>query len=157
LFDHQPGPEDIASLLDIESHKIGAIKKVELGANLIPHSSHETNEENYWTIVEEKDLDLSSSIISYHAPFFYSETQVEIGLTHLFYVKLQKEEDLRILEKLASDNSISILGNNEFMPLWHTLSCDRNSKGNALEMANLFYESNFFEASEPDFMEGMLP
>lgn len=38
------------------------------------------------------------------------------------------------------------------MPLWFTLSCSKESSGNALEMANLFYESNLFEASEPEFM-----
>jgi len=157
LFDHQPEPEDIASLLDIESHKIGAIKKVELGASLISTNMRDSEKENFWTVVEAKDFDFLSPVISYHAPFFYSERGGELGLTNLFYVKLLKGEDVKILEKVAKDNGVRILGNNEFMPLWYTLSCDRNSKGNALEMANLFYESRLFEASEPDLMEEMLP
>jgi hypothetical protein len=39
---------------------------------------------------------------------------------------------------------VEIVGNNGFMPLWYTLSCSKNSKGNALEMANTFYETGFF-------------
>jgi len=38
------------------------------------------------------------------------------------------------------------------MPLWYTLSCSKNSAGNALEMANLFYESNLFSAIDIDFL-----
>lgn len=42
------------------------------------------------------------------------------------------------------------------MPEWFVLSCDNESKGNALEMANSFYESGLFAAAEPDLMEDML-
>jgi len=42
------------------------------------------------------------------------------------------------------------------MPLWYTLSCDRFSEGNALQMANLFYESDLFFSSQPDLMENDL-
>jgi hypothetical protein len=38
------------------------------------------------------------------------------------------------------------------MPLWYTLSCSKNSTGNALEMANLFYESKLFSVTEVDFL-----
>jgi hypothetical protein len=38
------------------------------------------------------------------------------------------------------------------MPLWYTLSCTTESSGNALEMANLFFESDLFSAAEPDLM-----
>lgn len=43
------------------------------------------------------------------------------------------------------------------MPLWYTLSCTKKSKGNALDMANLFYETGFFESSEPDLMSDDSP
>lgn len=36
------------------------------------------------------------------------------------------------------------------------LSCDKNSNGNALEMANLFYESGYFDSAEPDLMDDFL-
>lgn len=47
---------------------------------------------------------------------------------------------------------VSIVGNNSFMPLWYILSCNQHSVGNALQAANLFYESGLFAAAEPDFI-----
>ncbi len=38
------------------------------------------------------------------------------------------------------------------MPLWFTLSCDRESLFNSIEMANLFYETGLFENSEPELL-----
>ena len=59
--------------------------------------------------------------------------------------------------ELASINKVDIIGNNEYMPLWYTLSCSKESTGNALELANKFYETNLFEASEPDLMSDDTP
>lgn len=50
---------------------------------------------------------------------------------------------------------MEIVGNDSFMPLWYILSCNKNSKGNALEMANLFYESGYFASAQPDLMEDL--
>jgi subtilisin family serine protease len=38
------------------------------------------------------------------------------------------------------------------MPLWFTLSCLKESEGNALEMANSFFETNLFSAANPNLM-----
>ena len=38
------------------------------------------------------------------------------------------------------------------MPLWYTLSSTKESSYNTLELANIFYESKFFETAEPDLM-----
>jgi subtilisin family serine protease len=70
----------------------------------------------------------------------------------LFYLKLNKAEDLNILENMAKENGITILGNDKYMPLWYLLSCSKESKGNAMQMANLFYESRLFASSQPDLM-----
>lgn len=77
---------------------------------------------------------------------------VEIGLSHLFYVKLKKEQDIILLNELAKTKNVKIIGQNDFMPLWFTLSCSKESDGNALQMANYFYETGLFVASEPDFL-----
>lgn len=53
---------------------------------------------------------------------------------------------------MASDNRITIIGNNEHMPLWYTLACTNEYSGNTLEMANRFYESGKFAAAEPNFL-----
>jgi hypothetical protein len=66
-------------------------------------------------------------------------------------------DDINVLESFASENNVEILGNNKFMPLWYTLACTKSSAGNALKMANLFYESGKFSAAEPDLMVDDLP
>lgn len=67
-------------------------------------------------------------------------------------MRLFKAEDIDKLKDFAKENNVEILGRNIFMPLWYTLSCTKYSKGNALEMANAFYESGIFRAAEPDLM-----
>lgn len=107
----------------------------------------------YWGFVSRK-LDkenINSSEIIYAAPSYRFNGNL-VRLSNFFYVKLKQEQDVKILEKLADENGVTIIGNNSFMPLWFILSCDKNSKGTALEMANLFYESGNFSNSEPDLM-----
>ena len=107
-----------------------------------------------WAVIEDNSFTNlgSKKKILYDAPFYLTSEKVEAGLSNLFYVKLNKAEDLDLLEKLALENNVEILGNNKFMPLWYTLSCTNKSKGNALQMANIFYETYLFSASEPDLM-----
>src|SRR5574344_634280 len=96
---------------------------------------------NYWTIIEAHNTtsNLSDTNIDYSAPFFLTQDSTVIGLSHLFYVKLKNSDDVILLESIAKENNVSILGNNQYMPLWFTLSCSKESTGNALQMANLFY------------------
>lgn len=75
-----------------------------------------------------------------------------LGLSNNFYVKLRDIKDKSLLDDLAKEHSIVVLGYNEFMPLWFTLSCVKESSLNAIEAANLFYESQLFESAEPEFM-----
>jgi len=110
-------------------------------------------ETKYWTIIEDINQALFlDKNIEYVSPFFYTKENDLVGLSHLFYVKLKSMQDTSKLQNMATKNNVQIIGNNSYMPLWFTLSCSRQSKGNALQMANLFYESNLFAASEPDIM-----
>ena len=76
----------------------------------------------------------------------------KLGVSNNFYVELLKEEDKNKLFELAKKYSIKVLGYNEFMPLWFTLSCDRESRLNAIEAANLFYETGLFASAEPELL-----
>ncbi len=134
-------------------------KEVNLTNALIPYNGTTGSESKKWAvIVGESDqisdstaLQLSSNVL-YVSSFFSSLSGDEAGLSHLFYVRLHKDEDIVKLEDMASKNNVEILGKDKFMPLWYTLACTRYSKGNALEMANSFYESGIFKAAEPDLM-----
>ena len=110
-----------------------------------------------WCIVQNNNDNLRDLVkcsdIEYCAPFYENvDNGKEFGISHLFYVKLKRKDDKDLLVDFASKMRVEILGNNEYMPLWYTLSCDANTLGNSLQMANAFYESGLFENAEPDFM-----
>ena len=110
----------------------------------------------HWALVNnviEKNK-LQSSELIYAAPSFLVNGK-EVNLSQYFYVKLKNEGDLGILEDMAIKNKVEIIGNDAYMPLWYILSCDKYSRGNALEMANYFYESGLFASAQPDLMEDM--
>lgn len=111
-----------------------------------------------WSIVDVDGKDVFVNVdLEYDAPFFIAENNEVVGLSHLFYVQLHDLEDTSLLRAIANNYKVEILGHNVYMPLWFTLACSNESLGNALEMANIFYESGFFEAAEPDIMvEGLL-
>lgn len=108
-----------------------------------------------WAVIESEStapLSTTDAGIAYEAPF-YKKAQTEVAISDLFYVKLKSVEDLNKLEKLAARTNTEIVGQNTFMPEWYTLAAHKNSKGNALEVANIFYESGFFSEATPDFMQ----
>lgn len=91
--------------------------------------------------------------VVYAAPYYYADNGKDIfPLTNLFYVFLNKTSDLKILEELARESNVSIISKYEELPNMYVLACDRDSKGNALEVANSLYETGLFEATEPSFM-----
>lgn len=105
------------------------------------------NEVKYKKVVD--SLNAITNVLQVLPSFILGGQRVDV--TNNFYVKLQSHEDLHLLEGLADNYGISIIGNNEYMPLWYTLSCTRTSELNSIEAANLFYESGLFEFSEPEF------
>ncbi|MBA3899848.1 MAG: T9SS type A sorting domain-containing protein [Bacteroidetes bacterium] len=106
-----------------------------------------------FVILKQENIDTISFTahqdVLYEASFFKYQNY-ENGLSHLMYVKLEQAADTNLLDSMAIQNGVKILGNNKLMPLWYTLSCNKFSNGNTMEMANLFYESGLFEAAEPE-------
>jgi len=89
------------------------------------------------------------------SPYFKSKSSEKIGLSNYFYVKLKHENDIDILQEQMVLHKVELVGNNKFMPLWYTLSVTPNTF-NAMQMANLFYETGLFEYAEPDLMVDVL-
>jgi hypothetical protein len=113
-------------------------------------------ESDCWTIIEGESLPdfTSDETILYEVPgFLLTEATInrEILPSHLFYVRLHQASDFTALQYLATENRVTVRGNNEFMPLWYIVECSKESAGNALQMANLFYETGLFNATEPEF------
>lgn len=86
------------------------------------------------------------------SPFFKIGNSDSFAMSNLFYVKLKNESDLNLLETFCKENEVDLIGEIEFMPLWFTIACTKETEGNALIMANKFYESGKFSQAEPDLM-----
>lgn len=107
-----------------------------------------------WAIIESSISLVSEESLIYETPFFEINKHDTIGVSHLFYVKIPSKADTVSLKSLALDQNVDIIGYNQHMPLWYTLSCTKNSKGDALKMAFVFRSSGLFEKCEPDLLVG---
>ncbi|SMO87018.1 S8/S53 family peptidase [Gracilimonas mengyeensis] len=153
LFEQKPNLKRLSAELNVEEKNIQPIREVELGALFRQDNTNQSD--YYWTVIEGQQMadHLSVSEMIYQAPYFYTSRGTEVGLSHLFYVQLKKQDDYELLEKLAEKYQVEILGSNKYMHLWYTLACDQHSAGNALAMANAFYKSGYFRDAVPDLME----
>ena len=66
-----------------------------------------------------------------------------------FYVKVFDENDLTDLNQMIAETNTELVKQNELMPKWFELRATKDSYGDALAMANFFYESELFEYSSP--------
>lgn len=90
--------------------------------------------------------------VKYISPSFFIESDsANIYLTEHFYVQLKQKDDYDMLVHYAAEHNVEIIEEGAFQ-LWYILSCTERTIGNALSMANLFYESGLFAAAEPEFI-----
>ena len=85
------------------------------------------------------------------APFFRNQYQERIGLSNFFYVRLRELSDTIILRQKAESEHAFIVFQSDVY-LWFVLSITERSRLNAMEMANLFYQSGLFLYAEPDLL-----
>jgi subtilisin family serine protease len=143
--------------LDFKNTKVsGCENSVIMGLEKVTTDTH-ANDYN-WAIIEDfdekqiKELK-GKGIITYYSPYYISSIgNNKIGISNLFYVKLKNEKDIKLLKQIANEHKVEILGRNKKLPLWFTLACYDSSSGNAVKMANTFYESGLFDIAEPDIM-----
>lgn len=93
----------------------------------------------------------SMEVLSQFPSYIVCKDSSEIFITDEINVKLISENDIRLLNKIALDYSLDIIPN-AYLSEWYILKCTSQTKYNALEMANILYESGMFEVSEPNFM-----
>lgn len=107
-----------------------------------------------WSIVEtSSSINIpSNSSIDYITPHFTLSDSTTVGISNLFYVKLRNLSDTLKLDSLSNLYNVTRIGYYSRMPLWWTMGCTKYSTGNALEIANLFYESGLFASAQPDIM-----
>jgi len=73
--------------------------------------------------------------------------------SNIFYVKVKDVNDTTALNNTIRETNTWIREQNEFMEDWYSVYANKNSKGDALEMANYFYETGLFVTSEPDIIK----
>lgn len=151
------GKETVVQGLGISANEVSDLKQLIVSQTIKNNKPDKSrnNTDLHWGFVNhliDKEAVKSSDYIIYAAPSFLANGK-EVGLSQFFCVKLKQEQDFGLLSRMAEENRVEITGNDSFMPLWYVLSCDKNSRGNALEMANLFYETGRFSSAQPDLME----
>lgn len=90
--------------------------------------------------------------VTYAAPFFEMNNSELLGISNEFIVTVEsgRQSAEALLKRLATATGtelITALGENTYV-----LRADKNSRGNALEMANFFHKQRLIKQAEPDFI-----
>lgn len=151
-YDLEMDTTDLKELLGIPSVKI-----------LLHDRSYHTNmfrkeiQEYNYALLEDSllintDLTVCPEISFVSKNLFLNSDGKEVIFSDLFYVHVEDADsmDLYLLDSMALANRVDYLGH--FLYGFYGLKCTKESAGDALEMANLFYESGLFEYAEADLM-----
>ena len=82
--------------------------------------------------------------------FLVSEEGYTLGITDVFVCESKSVTSLSEITELINSNHTEILESNTSNTHF-IIRADKNSNGDALDMANKFFESGFFEYAEPEF------
>ncbi len=105
-----------------------------------------------FTIDNNSSIRLAQDYIVYCAPYFKTSNGSEIGITNIISVQISGSQGCTKLQEIAEECNLELLGENKYDPQVYYLSCSKESKGNALEMANYIYESGICTYAEPEFI-----
>ena len=94
--------------------------------------------------------------ILYATPFFAPNTNSSgrLGITNQFIVTLEDLVGQTLLDKLMKRTNTKLV--EALGPQTYIISADKNSAGNALDMANYFHESPGIKIGEPDFFQNLV-
>ena len=85
-------------------------------------------------------------------PCFISSEGMELYQTLDINLKLKRESDVSLLNRLAKEYQLKIARQNQFMPLWYTVSVTPKTGKTTVEIANLLFETHLFDAVSPNFL-----
>jgi subtilisin family serine protease len=84
-------------------------------------------------------------------PCYTNEYGKEMVLTNYLFVRMKSENDYGTLSTVAAKYNLEIIEQNEFRPLWYTLSVTPKTKKTSLEVANELFESGLFTSAFASF------
>ncbi len=88
--------------------------------------------------------------------WFFTEVDNQCGMYDIFLCKLKHDTLKNKMLDLISYTK-TFLVRQSIDGGYYLIRADKNSNGDALDMANYFYESGYFEWSEPDYIGGFSP
>ena len=99
------------------------------------------------TLLDSWEKDVKSILLT---PSYKTIDNTEVFSTPYLTLRLKNEQDKDILTSCAEKYALKIVKQNPYMPLWYILSITSDTGKNALEIANILWESGKFAASAPD-------
>lgn len=76
-----------------------------------------------------------------------------LSYSSLFYVEVKSADSLAHLNEVAEETNTQILEQDQLNEKLFTLHANKRSQGDALHMANHFFETGLFEYAEPDIIK----
>lgn len=107
------------------------------------------NDETLYALLERLQANPS---VDYANPFLVYEDGTLQGIQDRVIVRLKSRKDLQTLRSYAKRFNLSIADWDDYDPNIYILQTNKNSIGNALEVANALYETQAFDWAEPDFL-----
>jgi len=92
----------------------------------------------------------SDSRIRNCSKFLISDKGFTLGITDVFVCKLKSSASPDQIAALVADNQVEIIKSDHSG--YYVLSVDKSCNGDALDLANKFFESGFFEYAEPEWI-----
>lgn len=92
----------------------------------------------------------SDSRIRNCSKFLVSDKGFTLGITDVFACRLKSSASPDQIAALINDNQVEIVKADHSG--YYLLSVDKNCNGDALDLANKFFESGFFEYAEPEWI-----
>ena len=88
--------------------------------------------------------------------YLISDKGDDLGIYDIFTCKVKNESLITEMNDLLLKTKTTIVEYNKYGN-YYLIRVDKNSKGDALDISNEFYESGFFEWAEPDFIANFQP
>ncbi len=87
-----------------------------------------------------------------HTEGYYLDPQgMEVFPTGFINLKLKREDDYPILEKRVAEYNLTIVEQNNFMPLWYELVIDPTDPESVIDICNALHKTGDFECVSPAF------
>lgn len=119
-----------------------------------PHKGFRYSDSTKYAVIETStpiDVLLDNENVQYVTHNYSTsphDIKSEISISNILY--LTNPSNIELLEEIAHKNGMKIAGTDELLLGCMLLVCDKHSKGNALEMANMLQETKCFGFVFPD-------